>query len=177
MTDSVTLRGPVLCLQCGSAASEGQCVSVSNGQGLPQCRAGPSLRGSLSPMLISDVVGLYLLPPCISTPLPSPPSRCCYGNRGLGCGTYSILDGQVSGAPVCVCVWPCGFLMEGRRPRGGRRGLETTPLRHCSIPAMVEHCPCHLPFPPIPGSVSNVSRLTFMWTSPSYTSKLQLYPV
>lgn len=107
------------------------CVSVSNGQGLPQCRAGPSLCGYLSPMLISDVVGLYLLPPCISTSLPSPPSRCCYGNQALGCGTYSILDGQVSGAPVCVClcvsvlsnvcVWPWGFMTEVRRSREGRR--------------------------------------------------------
>lgn len=100
-------------------------------------------------MLISEVVVLYLVPPCISALLPSPTTQALLWEPG--CGTHSILDGQVSGAPACVsacscdsarsavCVRACAcacvsgwagdlrFHVQGRQAPGGGRDRKAHP--------------------------------------------------
>lgn len=72
--------------------------ALSPGRGLPCMVISPR-------MLIFEVVVLYLVPPCIPTLLPSPTTQALLWEPG--CGTHSILDGQVSTAPVRVFVCLC----------------------------------------------------------------------
>lgn len=123
-------------------------------------------------MLISEVVVLYLVPPCISALLPSPTTQALLWEPG--CGTHSILDGQVSGAPACVsaclcdsarsavCVHACacarararvcvgvgrGLAVPCSRSAGprGRRGSESTSEDVPAPPRWAGPCRCRLP--------------------------------
>lgn len=144
------LPAVLFCSQCWSV-----CVDVSSGQRLPQPGAGPSLRGCLSPMLTSDVVVLYLLPPCISIPLPSPPSRRCYGNQAV-VPTASLMDRFQGHLCVYVCVSLCaqmcvcvalGFHNQDQKALRGEAIIRNHILEVFQHPHQVGLCHRHLPFP------------------------------